>query len=155
MEYYKLVSEENGQCEAVFARNKKMTGCLDGDLYTVSSWCDKEIGELDYVSTVYMKWDACSHFWFNGDGYTPGNKDKEINPYYHICGSYGYKDFMRCIAFVYKLASEVMKDGHYDYEEFNEILEINEKLLEGYKIEKVDNIEYFEIREIYNNKEGK
>lgn len=148
MDIYKLIREEDGSCKSVFARNTKMTGCLEGDLYNVSSWNDGEPSELEYVSSVYMKKDACSHFWFKGEDYDPGVNDN-IDSYYHICGSYSYKDFMRAIGFAYKLLTELVDS--YDEEEFVEILQINSKLLEGYKIEKVSDIEYFELKEIYKS----
>lgn len=148
MDIYRLIREKDGCCESVFARNTKMTGCLEGDLYNVSSWSDGEPSDLEYVSSVYIKRDACSHFWFKGEDYDPG-VNENIDSYYHICGAYSYKNFMRAMGFAYKLLTELVDS--YDKEEFDEIMEVNSKLLEGYKIEKVPGMEYFELKELTKN----
>lgn len=147
MEYYKLISAK-GYCEAIFVRNAKMTGCLDGDLYTVTGWdCDnKEPDDIEYFSNAYIKWDGCSHLSFKGQSYDPHSKKDDHDFNYHVCGYDGYIEFNRNMAFMYKLATQVM--DRYDEEEFEKILNINGKVLEGYKIEKVDKPRIFKFTEM-------
>lgn len=129
---FKLI-DKDGWCVSEFRCSDLSEASITGTLYNIVGWGDDKKNNIDYefISDVYMKWDACSHFYFYGEDYKKGN-DKS-NSYYHICGCSGYYDFMRGIAFVYEIARKNM--NLYDAEEFDKILELN--LLEGCTIEKI------------------
>lgn len=124
--------DKDGYCKSEFRCSRMSEASIEGELYNVTGWsADDKKSDLEYefVSNAYIKWDACSHFRFYGEDY---KEEKVADSYYHICGDSGYFDFMRAIAFVFKVARDNMP--LYDTEEFDNILKLN--LLEGYTIEK-------------------
>lgn len=132
---YRLV--EDGYCIAEFRRENTKDYCLEGELYRVDSWkCDANHTPLEYsfISNVYIKFDACSHFHFLGEDYIGKNTKKENRDgYYHICGDSGYLVFMKAISFAYLLATKCITN--FDDKEFKNILSLN--LLKDCTIEEI------------------
>lgn len=67
---------------------------IDLTMYEVISWsgednapCDRE----EYLK-AYLKWDGCSHVWFQDDGYL------------HICGKRDFEAHVKAINWLYELA---------------------------------------------------
>lgn len=130
---YRLFRDD-GCCVSEFRRDESLDCALCGELFDVFGWGENN-EDLDYefVSNIYIKWDACSHFNMYGERYKKCG-DLEKDSYYHICGSVGYFNFMRSIAFAYTLAKDLIEGS--DKEEFNDILKLG--LLEGYTIVKLE-----------------
>ena len=127
---YRLIDEYN---RPIFEfRGKYDDYSLSGQLYWIVGW-DMNYTPMDYefVADMSIKWDGCSHWYFNGMDYSEDNK--EIDGYYHICGEECYIEFMQGIMFVYELAKKSI--GKFDnFKSYKR--KIN--LLEGCKIIKVE-----------------
>lgn len=76
--------------------------CIKGNLIAVDSWTINTDEPIDtsFVASVYFKWDCCTHWNFNGEGFMIGDNDS----YYHLCGS----SFMRHISLI-GLVAHVVK----------------------------------------------
>jgi hypothetical protein len=115
MKIAKLIDNSNGLVVA-FLDIWKTDCSLDGNLFSVDGWA-KNPEEIDpqsisFVSQIYLKWDMCTHWWFNGQNHVDG---KEIYPYYHLCGGLGIMDFIRGILFACKVAIHYVENIE-DYE---------------------------------------
>lgn len=130
---YRLIDEDN-LCTHEFRISKSDEYYIEGSLYSiVGTKLDNEPCDYEFVTDAYIKWDACSHFWFYGEDYDDG-EELEKDSYYHICGGYNYLDFIRGIAFIYKLARENIKKCDKNEFENKDIL----RLIENCKIVKLE-----------------
>lgn len=131
---YRLI--EKGYCIAEFRKKGVSDFCIEGDLYQVNSWSgdNNEPTDYNFISSVYMKFDACSHFHFYGEDYIgKDTAEDDKDSYYHICGDNGYFVFIKAITFVYLIATKCIKG--FDVEEFEKILSLN--LLKDCTIEEI------------------
>lgn len=80
--------------------------------YEPHSW-DNECTVLDknFFAKGNVKWDACSHFTFNGEDYPHDNDN-----YYHICGVSTYLKHMRMMQFILEVASIEYGDRFFNLE---------------------------------------
>lgn len=89
--------------------------------------------DKDFVTSVYYKFDYCSHWHFYGQDYLDGDKDS----YYHLCGIQSINNFQRTISFINRIFERLVIKRMTD--ERDEISDnIDNVLLEGYTIEEVD-----------------
>jgi hypothetical protein len=133
---YRLIDEEDNMPIFEF-RAKYENPALNGQLYSVIGYYkvfNDYVLDYEFMADVSIKWDNCSHWWFNGMDYTEEND--EINGYYHICGGRGYIEFIRGMAFVYELAKIKIGSFSVEFSEYELIEELN--LLDGYKIIEIE-----------------
>ena len=133
MEIAKLIDSKDNTVVA-FLDIWENNNSIEANLFSVDGWteCSEEIDpqSINFISEVYLRWDMCTHWWFQGQDYI---KEKEICPYYHLCGGLGIMDFIRSILFTCKVAIHYLKNIE-DYEA------IDFSSLEGFEIkyEKLD-----------------
>lgn len=128
---------------------------MTGSLFEVSSWVDdNKPCEIDFHAKCYIRWDACTHWWFSGEG------DDESS-YCHLCGISSYISFMRRMLFTLQIAIEKIGEPDFCDDELKiyKDLKKSSALMDGYNIREVeyteDNTEYdlFEkVKEHYNRK---
>lgn len=107
---------------------------LAGTLYYCVGWVkDKEPVDYQFVCNLCIKWDGCSHFYFNGEEY---NGTEEVDGYYHLCGGDIIFEFLVGIAFVVKLANDCIPGVKPDLAGFHHVLNTN--LLDNFKIIKME-----------------
>lgn len=133
---YRLIDEDN-MCTHEFRISESDEHYIEGSLYyIIGTTLDNNPCDYQFITDAYIKWDACSHFCFYGEGYDKFEDGEELekDSYYHICGGHNYLDFIRGIAFIYKLAKENIK--RCDESEFKneEVL----RLIKNCKIVKVE-----------------
>lgn len=131
MKIYRLKDVDSGMITHEIIIKKHSIGYVDGDVFLVDSWVDDNIPyDYSYIGGFSIKFDLCSHWFFEGeDVRKPDGKYEEPDGYYHLCGSNSYYNFMVGIAFAVKVASmlmEILDDEHKNIEEL--------RLLEGYEI---------------------
>lgn len=128
---YRLIDEFNHQ---IFEFRKDNEEYFTGTLWEVGLWdMDGTPDEYQFVASVYIKWDLCSHWLFYGEGYDFDTHDSH-DSYYHICGGSNYVSFMQGMAFVCEVAK--MNIENYDSEEFEMVSKLN--LLKDCKIIKIE-----------------
>lgn len=136
-EAWVLVNKENELIECVIRITKVDQYCME---LLLTSCCSGDKGGVqyeDFIAEAVIKWDGCSHWYFNGEDSLKENLPVEdkIDAYYHLCGFNIYGTFIMGILFAYKLATmkieNFIKDEGYDYKEFKRF----EKLLDDYTIE--------------------
>lgn len=118
-------------------------GAVYGYCYNAVRWVlDDEDDDpvcWDFVADTYLKFDACTHWWFNGESFDPDQDakthDNEINPYYHICGPELLLSHVRCMCFVWTVARELVDVDDY-YDSNTKINELMTMMLEDYTIVK-------------------
>lgn len=133
---YRLIDEDN-LCTHEFRISKSDEHYIEGSLYSIiGTTLDNEPCDYEFITDTYIKWDACSHFWFYGEDYDKPVDEEEFekDSYYHICGGANYLEFIRGIAFIYKLAKENINKCDKSEFENEEVL----KLIENCKIVKVE-----------------
>lgn len=136
-ETWVLVNKENKLIECVIRITKMDQYSMELLLTTCESGDDKAVQYEAFIAEAVIKWDGCSHWYFNGEDSL--NKDLSVedknDAYYHLCGFYIYSRFIMGILFAYKLATMKIenfdKDKKYDYKPFKRF----EKLLDDYTIE--------------------
>ena len=108
--YY--LKDPSGCVVAKFVVENEDYHCLMGHCYSCVSWdADNNIPlEYLFVTDAYCKWDGCTHWNFCGEDY---NDDDPINAYYHLCGDLCFRDHIRYMCFVWKLASMLIVNEHY------------------------------------------
>lgn len=120
MKIFRLINK-NGYVTNEF-RAVKYKDLLEGNLYEVDSWDDDDTSipnSYTFISSVSVKWDLCSHWEFEDN-------------YSHICGGFGYIDFIRGMAFVVELVKMNIDGFDEEYNDYQYFLNLN--LLEGCKI---------------------
>lgn len=129
-----LLKDNDGNIISVFTMKKDhdTEHSITGELEEVVSWeVSGEIYEKLLFAELYVKWDGCSHFWFNGQD---SKNEENLDSYYHICGIGGYLKFIRMLLFAYEvMVNHVGFDNIDEKEEFEELLESG--MLDGYTIE--------------------
>ena len=133
---YRLIDEDNRYTHE-FRISESDEHYIEGSLYyVIGTTLDNNPCDYEFITDACVKWDACSHFCFYGEGYDKFEDGEELekDSYYHICGGHNYLDFIRGIAFIYKLAKENIKKC--DESEFKneEVL----RLIKDCKIVKVE-----------------
>lgn len=91
---------------------------------TITSWnVNYRINETEHLTKISIKWDGCSHVWFNEVDYKNSTDDNnvEIDAYYHLCGFRNFLLFYKGLSFAYKIADELMDIDSND-DRYNEIL---------------------------------
>lgn len=109
---------------------------LNGDLYEAISWQYGKVVNTEHIANLYLKWDACTHWYFNDEV----DADIEGN-YWHICGSDRLEDIIVMMAFVWKCA-EIWMDKYVEKdntiitsEYYKDFFEKHPNVLDGYKLE--------------------
>lgn len=104
--YLKDKNRENGNIIAKFEiiENDTNKYSISGDCFYCTAWDGKTLNPIQwqYFVGVYLKWDACTHWWFRGEDYLEEDKD----PYYHICGSYCFLDYISMMCFIWEVAKK-------------------------------------------------
>lgn len=65
-----------------------------------SGWNDDGSIEFEPYLTCTIKWDSCSHIYFDGDPEEPG--------YFHMCGVRDFKQHIQLMEFLYATAFRAM-----------------------------------------------
>lgn len=134
--------KERGTCRIVakYDITEITKGAVYGYCYEAVSWnLEDEVGDWLFVADTYLKFDACTHWWFNGSDFDPvldaNTHDNEINPYYHICGPEDLLSHIRCMCLAWTIARELVDiDDYYaSHIKFNELVSM---VLEDYIIVK-------------------
>ena len=90
---------------------------VDGSCYQVTGWLcsnDNKPCDFTYVAGIYAKWDACTHWYFDGEDCLPNiydtrdESEKEKDAYYHICSDRGFVEHIRLMCFVWKVVSQII-----------------------------------------------
>ena len=132
-----FLKNSNGDIDYVLKlKDPDTTYCLNAELYETTSRLDGDVSECNFVADIYFKWDWCSHWNFYGESYDPKEPEEkeDSNSYYHLCGSFFQTRFMAAIAFVRRVALELIGDKTGDYDEKSK--KVDDLLLEGYTIER-------------------
>lgn len=112
--YYLIDNSNNYEVAKIVLTDDYMTG----DCWVPYSWnYDGTACDYHYFAGLYCKWDSCTHWWFRGEDYDPENpeiKESDIDGYYHICGDYCFKDHIRTMCFVWKVAAMALIKQHKD-----------------------------------------
>lgn len=116
---------------------------VEDDEYSLMGNCYEEDSDERFIVNVYCKADACSHWRFYGEDFYGVKRD--IDPYYHLCGSHCFTHHITAMCFVWKLAENILcnsipdraEDIRNDYFEHDRIRELVDLMLDGYEIIKV------------------
>lgn len=148
-----FLRSDSGYVESVFIVDLDDL-MLSGRCYEPYTWGSNGFPwEMHYLTGVYMKPDACTHWYFRGEDYVSGNDD-EIDAYYHLCSCFGFNTHIRSMCFVWKLAADLIteslkntlytRDVHSDYFENETTRKLVNLMLYGYRIEKASekDVEY-------------
>lgn len=133
------LKDQEGQIAAKFEIEDD-DRCLRGTCSAAITWMPGgEPLDWEHVADVICKWDACTHWYFNGEDYD-GASEKTRDSYYHLCGGYTFVGHIIHMCFVWKLAEMLISqtipyasDEYYDHERIKQIVNI---ALAGYTIEK-------------------
>jgi hypothetical protein len=131
----KLINNEN-KIIAIYKIEKYPIN-IDGKIYKVVGWNkSNEPVDFTFFANAWVKWDNCSHFRFYGEDHD--EEEKEIDPYYHICGARDYIDFssMLYFALITMCMINEKTKNNYEYDTDIDIMEETLKNL-GYRIELV------------------
>jgi hypothetical protein len=101
--------------------------------------CNKKNRYAKFLTSFYIKWDGCSHFYFTGED-SLQHKEEENDGYYHICGAYSYiimiNTFLASLAIAEKLIKNA-EDLSCDYS--NALMKVFD---DHYLIKEVENDKY-------------
>jgi len=102
--------------------------------------CNKKNRYAKFLTSFYIKWDGCSHFYFTGED-SLQHKEEENDGYYHICGAYSYiimiNTFLASLAIANKLIDSEVEDLSCDYSDA-----LMKEFDNRYLIKEVKNDEY-------------
>lgn len=116
--YIAILTNQNEVNTHIF-RFEKYETYIKGVIESAVSWSyeDGSIGETTYLAKLMIKWDGCSHVYFNGEDYNESeySKNDEIYPYYHLCGLKDYINFNNGLLFAFKVAAEVLNIDSYEF----------------------------------------
>lgn len=142
-ETYYLISPD-GEVVARFNICKRTSHAITGNCYSVVSWYDGEPYEYEFVANAYLKWDACTHWYFSGEDYDPEIEDSMRDAYYHLCGGHCFMSHIRCMCFMWKLTETLLSetsgtsstyDWYYDDERIKPMIDL---VLKDYTIKKLE-----------------
>lgn len=113
---------------------------FEGACYECVNWfCDEQYTPSRWLfhSSVYAKWDGCTHWNFYGEDFDEGLNESS---YYHLCGHCNFENHIRLMCFVWKLAmdyhlKDTKKDIHsteYTKQEYK--TNLIDVMLDGYSI---------------------
>lgn len=118
---------------------------VNADCSICYSWStENEPLEYSYFASVYCKHDGCTHWWFRGEDYV---KDKNLDGYYHLCGSWCFVEHIRVMCFIWKAVEHIMREleppcdyhvGPTDYFDTDDVKNLVETMLDGHYIERRD-----------------
>lgn len=95
---------------------------------------------VEFLTSFYIKWDGCSHFYFTGE-YSLQKNEKDIDGYYHICGAYSYiimiNTFLASLAIATRLIEPEAEDLSCDYSDA-----LMKEFFNHYLIKEVENDKY-------------
>lgn len=147
--------DKTGKIAVVVRQTKDYTHSFGGIITIPTSWSlyDNTYGE-EFLAECSIKWDGCSHFWYNGQDYP---YDEELYPYYHECGLNDYYNHFVAKLFAFEVAKEYMKDVQdMDDDLYNTIDRVNILNFYTIKYSEVDlNNDGFYINYLEKKKEGK
>lgn len=132
-----------------FVVEKATDAYVCGTCYLVTSWTtdNKPIDEEFFVQ-AYCKWDSCTHWYFYGEDFN--ELSKNVDGYYHLCGSSCVLNHVRAMCFIWKLVADIMAElsgvgDDYDpdiieeYFDGDDITNLCALMLKDYTIEEVKN----------------
>lgn len=120
---------EDGRVINTIKINELSNISLRGEVYQAVSWdMEDNVCEENFFANIYIKWDGCSHIYFEGE-------DK-IDSYYHLCGGNYFIEHMQTLAFIVKVAKDNIEKYDDEIGRFSIIEKMN--LLEDCRIEKVE-----------------
>lgn len=139
---YYLKDTKTGYIEGKFVVKKADTSHVDGVCYDAVSWIGPD-NPIDFqlLADVYCKWDACTHWYFEGEDYDPETATHGDNPdgYYHLCSGDGFNHHIRLMCFVWKLVADIMgEDRVENYFEVDTTRKLVDLMLDGYEIVKAE-----------------
>lgn len=147
-ETYILRETQSGFIHSKFEVLFRCEAYIEGACYVAIAWeaSDKKIpAEWEFVADTYCKTDACTHWHFYGEDYDPESKSEDNGcSYYHLCGGYSFMNHLTSMCFVWKLMEMLLgetrdyaTDSYYDHERIKQVINL---VLDGYVIEKVDDV---------------
>lgn len=63
-----------------------------------------------FLTSFYIKWDGCSHFYFTGED-TLQNNEEGYDSYYHICGAYSYVIIINTFLAALEIATRLIESS--------------------------------------------
>ena len=72
--------------------------------------CNKKNRYAKFLTSFYIKWDGCSHFYFTGEDGLHQNEE-DYDSYYHICGAYSYIVMINTFLASLAIAEKLIKDA--------------------------------------------
>lgn len=101
--------DKRGYPIAIIRQVHDWTHSFGGFITLTTSWnvSTNEVEDEYFLATCSIKWDGCSHFWYNGQDYL---SDEELYPYYHECGLNEYYKVFIAKLFAFEVAKHYMKD---------------------------------------------
>jgi hypothetical protein len=72
--------------------------------------CNKKNQYVEFLTSFYIKWDGCSHFYFTGED-SLQHKEEENDSYYHICGAYSYIIMVNTLLASLAIAEKLIKNA--------------------------------------------
>lgn len=149
-----LLIDKEGHIVNIFNMNV-FKHYVDGIVETVTSWeLNGKAFKTEFLTKISIKWDGCSHAWFNGQDHLNPYDESDTHPsYYHLCGIENYLTFTRGLIFSFFAASQCIEICEYEIKKMKDCKD----MLNGYNIIFVDNIneEYFSEEYIYSRKQNK
>lgn len=134
---YYLKNTETDYVESMIEVEKHNRCHADLICYQATAWGIDTKTPMDYMflASAYCKWDSCTHWYFYGEDYIPGDDASDKDSYYHLCGSRSFIDHIRAMCFMWKIACEIIGDRAEDnYFASNLCKETVEFMLKGYEI---------------------
>jgi hypothetical protein len=100
--------DDTGKVIVVVRQSKEYEYAFGGIISIPSSWSlyDDSYGE-EFFADFSIKWDGCSHFWYNGTNYP---YDDELYPYYHECGLNSIYKYFIAKLFAWEVAKYYLRD---------------------------------------------
>lgn len=145
-ETYILKNIKPGYIHSKFEVSVRCDAYVEGVCYAAVGWeLDGTPVNWKFVADTYCKEDACTHWYFCGEDYDPESKSEDDGcSYYHLCGGYCFIDYLTSMCFVWKLMEMLLSEtrscvteSYYDSERVKQIVDM---VLDGYVIEKVDDV---------------
>ena len=99
--------DKSGRITAIVRQTKTWTHSFGGFITIPNSWnIDNAVGEEEFLLSCGIKWDGCSHFYYEGQDYLNDDSDS----YYHECGLNDYYNHFVAKLFAFEVAKHYMKD---------------------------------------------
>ena len=127
--------------DRVIAKFEMTDDYCTGNCWLAMAWDDEGPCHWHFVAEAYLKWDACSHWWFKGEDFDPEEDakthDNEIDAYYHLCGAHIFSEHIRAMCFMWVVASRIHQNYRY-YDELKELNKFIDDILRGLVIDRAD-----------------